>query len=160
MSNNLTIYSQEVKARKKMLKTVIGNLNKQLEKDTEPKGWNPGGSKVIQRHSDRMEAYRKLAKKKYLALINNKNFNEKIKKLHANDEKLNKKLGLFRKANVFYSKEMYIDAFKTIVKAVEIVKLENEEKEEQESQKARIWRQKLALPPGKDKLSFFRPTSL
>lgn len=145
---NQTPSSQEVKARRKMLKTVLNNVSRQFEKDPETRAWNPGGSKVIQRTSERMAIYRKLAKKKYLELVKDKNFNAKIKQLHQNDERLNKKLGLFRKANVYYTKEMYNDAFKAIVKAVEIVKVELEQKEEQESTKAREWRQKLALPLG------------
>ncbi len=131
-----------------MLQTVIDNLNKQVEKDPEGSAWNPGGSKVIQRTSKRLEMYRKLAKKKYLERVKQKSMELKIKQLHEGDEKLNRKMGLYRKANVFYSKEMYNDAFKAIVKAVEIVKREYEEKEEKDSKKAGFWRRKLGLPPG------------
>ena len=131
-----------------MLQTVIANLHKQVEKDGEGKAWNPGGSKVIQRTSERLEKYRKLAKKKYLELAKQKRMDIKVKQLHSKDEKINKKMGLYRKANVYYANEKYNDAFKAIVKAVEIVKREYEEKEETDSKHANHWRTKLGLPPG------------
>lgn len=131
-----------------MLQTVIENLNKQIEKDPEGPAWNPGGSKVIQRTSQRLEKYRKLAKKKYLERVKLKSMELKIKELHEGDERLNRKMGLFRKANVYYAKERYNDAFKVIVKAVEIIKREYELKEDKDSKKAGFWRKKLGLPPG------------
>lgn len=131
-----------------MLASVIKKLTKHIEKDPEPPAWNPGGSKVIQRTSERLEMFRKLAKKKHLEKLKDKTVEEKVKKLHEHDERLNKKMGLFRKANVYYEKEMYNDAFRTIVKAIEIVKKEIEEKEDLDSKKAATWKSKLGLPPG------------
>lgn len=148
---NIYIYiyaRQEVKARRKMLKNVLANLNKQFEKDPKALNWNPGGSRVIKRTSQQLEGYRKMARKRYLLLLGNSEFRKKVETIHHNEALVNQKMGLFRKANVFYSKQMYNDCFKTVVKAIEIIKNELEEQEHDESLKARDWRLKLGLAPG------------
>ena len=44
------------------------------------------------------------------------------------EKKLNEKLSYLRKANTLFEKERYSEAFKVIIKAVEIVKKELDEK--------------------------------
>lgn len=129
-----------------MLKNVIANIDKHFEKDPEPSTWNPAGSKAILRNNAKLDGYRKLAKKKYLQLVKDKEFNKRVESIHHNEELMNKKLGLFRKANIFYLKEMYNDCFKTVVQAIEIVKKELESTQTKESTKEREWKLKLALP--------------
>lgn len=139
-----------------MLKNTLDNLNRQFEKDPSMSAWNPGGSKVIQHSNKQLEGYRKLAKKKYLKLLKDKEFLQKAENKHQNEALVNKKLGLFRRANVYYLKQMYNDSFKTIIKAIEIVKTELEGKEQVESKKANDWRKKLGLDPGKSSLILIR----
>ena len=131
-----------------MLKTVIENLTKEFEKDNKLVAWNPGGSKSLMLKNKTLENYRKLAKKKYLKLLKNEEFNKKVATLHEKEAVMNKKMGLYRQACVYYSKQMYNQAFKTIIKAIEIVKVENEKREEERAKTATFWRQKLGIPPG------------
>ena len=139
---------QEVKARKRMLNTVIDTLKKETERDREPRSWNPGGSKVIQRKNPNLEKFQKLAKKKYSKMIQRQNFQKRSAELHRKDEVFNKKMGYFRKANVYYAKELYKPAFREIVEAVSLVKAELEHDEEEKVKKDRQWLKKLNLPPG------------
>lgn len=84
-----------------------------------------------------------------------------MKIMKKNDDNLRKKLGYLRRAEVLYTQERYKEAFKTIVKAIKIVKGEMEIDEKLEDDKKERLREKLNLETGKKILfkiffNFFR----
>lgn len=82
-------------------------------------------------------------------LMKSKKVKDKVIYMREDDERLRKKLGFLRRSETLYAKERYKEAFDTIIKAIRIVKLEEEKDEEIEEDKKADLREKLDLEDGK-----------
>lgn len=82
-------------------------------------------------------------------LKKSKKVQEKIKFMREEDERLRKKLGFLRRSETLYAKGRYKEAFDTIIKAIRIVKMEEEKDEEIEEDRKDFLREKLGLEDGK-----------
>jgi len=165
-------FKNELQAKKKMLNQTLGELTKKLQGDVDKPPFNPGGAvftgcigcgeelrtKGISKGlcsscqlrkgvSKKLEAYRQKAGQKFLKITSKKSFITQYHEKHEFEERLNLKVGYFRKACVLYENERYKDAFKNIAKAVEMVKNENRNDEEKEQKKSNQLKAQLGIDP-------------
>jgi len=165
-------FDKEVKAKKKMLNQTLSELNKKLQGDVEKPPFNPGGgvftgcigcgeelkTKGISKGlcsscqlrkgvNKKLEMYRQKAATKYLKITSKKSFLTQYHEKHDFEERLNLKMGYYRKACILYENERYKDAFNNIAKAVEMVKNENKNEEEREQKKSHDLKVKLGIDP-------------
>ena len=119
--------SKEVKAKKKMLNQTLSELNKKLQGDVEKPPFNPGGgiftgcigcgeelrTKGISKGlcsscqlrkgvSKKLDMYRQKAATKYLKITSKKSFLTQYHEKHDFEERLNLKMGYYRKACILY----------------------------------------------------------
>jgi hypothetical protein len=83
--------------------------------------------------------------------MKSKKVKDKVVFMREEDERLRKKLGFLRRSETLYAKERYKEAFDTIIKAIRIVKMEEEKDEEIDEDKKAMLREKLGLERGKFK---------
>lgn len=165
-------FEQEIKAKKKMLNNTLNELNKKLQSDYVKPAFNPGGgvftdcigcgeelrTKGISKGvcsscqlkkgvSKKLEAYRQKAATKYLKITRQDSFLNQYHEKHDFEERLNLKMGYYRKACILYENERYKDAFKNIAKAVEMVKNEKRLEEDKEQKRAHDLKVKLGIDP-------------
>lgn len=91
------------------------------------------------------EDFRKMAKIKYEKLKKSHKIKQKIRSMRKIDRNYRLKMGYLNRAKVLYNKYRLKEAFETIIKAVTIVKREEEQFEEDHNEYKRDLRKKLDL---------------
>lgn len=82
-------------------------------------------------------------------LKKSKKVKDKVESMRIDDDYMRRKLGYLRRSETLYHKERYKEAFDTIIKAIRIVKKEDEIDEKVEEERKTKLREKLGLDDGK-----------
>jgi DNA-binding transcriptional MerR regulator len=126
--------------------------------------WNPAGNKlsVSARYfnikdaraaynainKQRLQDFTKEAEKHNMRLKNSKHVKEKMKIMQKKDDNYRQKMGYLNRAKVLYEKRRFKEAFETIVKAIAIVKKEDDEYLERHNQMKKKLKKDLDLSFG------------
>lgn len=141
----------------KKLKTELTNP----AATSEGRAWNPAGNplSVSARYANYLDArssfqaanllkgeeFNKRALRQNEKLKNSEKVKGKIKTMRRTDQNYRKKMGFLNRAKVLYEKRRFKEAFETIVKAIAIVKKEDEDFEEDHEQYKKNLKKKLDL---------------
>lgn len=138
-----------MKSNNRLKDQLISKLKQELTNPastTEKADWNPAGNplSVSARYANfkdarssfqasnhlKMTEFNKRADRHNKKLKNSEKIKKKIKAMQRTDKNYRQKMGYLNRAKVLYEKRRFKEAFETIIKAIAIVKKEDEDFEE------------------------------